>query len=105
MALHDLLNSVLEGKVPFGYGQRALIDSDEIALPSPLAIRALKAYEGPFEVIVVYQIQNNGKKQVLITPETLKKDSNLWVFLNTHQLEAKQQTLCLISYAKTGGER
>lgn len=99
----DLLNSILEGKVPFGYGQRVLVDTDVISLPFPLAMRALKAFEGPFEEILVYEIQNTGKKQVIITPNSLKKDSNLWVFLNANQLEQKQKALCLIAYPKRGG--
>lgn len=98
----DLFNTILSDKVPIGYGWRELSKKDDLVLPSPLSVKTIKAYEGPFEIIVVYKITNTGKKTVSISPELLKNKENSWVFLNIQQLDQNQESICLISYPKTG---
>lgn len=97
----EFLNKLLEGKSPLGYGQRALNDKDILKLPHPLSASPIKAFEGPFENVLVFNIKNAGKDPIIINSETLKKDNASWVFLNAHELNAKEQVLCIISFPKS----
>ncbi len=96
----DLLNKILEGTVPFGYGQRPIENSDHLVLPDPLKAQPMKAFEGPFETIVVYGIKNTGKNPVVINANTIKKTKNPWAFLNVQQLDKNQQAICIMAYSK-----
>ena len=100
----ELLNQILEGKVPFGYGQRDLQIEDQMEFPKSLKALALKAFEGPYERIVVYAIQNIGKQPVVITAEDLKKTDDSWIFLNAHELKNKERALCVIGCLKDVNE-
>ena len=95
------MNKILEGKSPLGYGQRALTDKDNLQLPRPLIASPIKAFEGPFEEVLVFNIKNTGKNPIIINSESLKKDNASWVFLNAHELKAKEQALCIISIPKS----
>lgn len=96
----ELLNKILEGKVPQGYGQRAAEEHEAIQLPYPLASASIKVFEGPFENIVVYSIKNMGKRTVVINADSIKKENSSWVFLNSHELKSKEQVVCVISFSK-----
>ncbi len=96
----DFLNKILEGKVPLGYGQRPLQANEHLSLPHPLSTTTLEAFEGPFEKIIVYKIKNTGKDSVIMNAEAIKKEKTSWVFLNAHELKAKEELLCIISYPK-----
>lgn len=112
----DLLNSILEGKVPLGYGQKEiqttssssspeslaekLLEKELLHLPSPLVSSPLKAFESPFEEIWVYKIQNQGKDPILLHSQVLKRPPLSWVFLAAHELKSQQQTICILSYPK-----
>lgn len=95
----DFLNQILEGKIPLGYGLRDLSDKDNLQLPAPLVISVIKVFEGPFEEILVYSIKNAGKDPI-INSDSLKKDKASWVFLNAHELKAREQAVCIISLPK-----
>lgn len=96
----EFLNQILEGKSPLGYAQRALAEQDIIQLPKPLDAAAIKAFEGAFEEVLVYRIRNTGKNPIIIDSESLKKDRASWIFLNAHELNAKEQAVCIISFPK-----
>lgn len=99
----DLLNRILEGKIPLGYGQRPLHSEDTLLLPQPLATKAIEAFEGPFENIVVYKIKNIGKHPIVLSTDSLKTDKTFWAFLNAHELKPKEEVLCIISTQKSEG--
>ena len=97
------LNQILEGHVPLGYGQRELTQKDALELPKPLIVFPVKAFEGAFEEVVVYTIKNGGKDPIILNAESLKKRGASWVFLNAHELKAKEGVVCLISTPKSEG--
>ena len=90
----EMLNKILDGKIPFGYGERPLMERDVLALPSPLIIHQLKAFDGPFETIVFHEIENEGEDVIVLSPDALKK-GNAWVFLESRELHSKQKTVCI----------
>lgn len=96
----EFLNQILEGKSPLGYGERAVSDSDTLQLPQPLSASAIKVFEGPFEEVAVYSIKNTGKNPIIIDSQSLKKGNISWVFCNAHELKAKEQVVCIISFPK-----
>ena len=96
----EFLNKILEGRIPLGYGQRPLQETDHLLLPSPLKTTPVEAFEGPFEHVVVYKIKNEGKNSLIISPDSLKKDPISWVFLNGHELNAKEEVVCILAYPK-----
>jgi len=99
----EFLNQILEGKTPMGYGQRALIDQDNLELPQPLVVSVIRAFEGPFEEVIVYSVKNGGKDPIIINSDSLKKKKASWVFLNAHELKSREQALCIISFPKNEG--
>lgn len=94
----DVLNKILEGKVPFGYGQREAVEP--LVLPSPLTAVPISAFEGPFEIISVYRITNSGSEPVVLSPDALKKENGSWAFLNVHELCQDEQAICLVGRSK-----
>ena len=96
----ELLNQILEGKIPFGYGQREAPEGAALKLPEPMEAKLLKAFEGPFESIDVYELENRGEAPVVVSPDALKKEGVSWVFLNGHELARGQRILCLIGHPK-----
>lgn len=97
------LNEILEGFVPFGYGLRNPNEKDSISLPKPLMASVIKVFEGPYEKVVVYGVTNAGKDPIVMSSESLKTGNASWVFLNAHELKAKEKALCIISYPKHEG--
>jgi hypothetical protein len=96
----EMLNKILEGKVPFGYGQRPLEKNEQLELPAPLQTESLKAFEGPLDTIFVYQIKNQGLQPIVVTSDALKRETHSWVFLNVQDLAPRQEAICIISYPK-----
>ncbi len=96
----DLLNQILDGKIPFGYGLNELEDQDVLNLPLPLSVETLKVLEGPFEMISVYEIENRGKNSIVLSSDALKKEGVAWVFLRAHELDQNEKTICLIGRTK-----
>ena len=94
------LNQILEGNVPFGYGQRPILETERLELPTSLSVQALKAFEGSFEEILVYEIENTGKQSIVITADAVKQEHNSWVFLNARELRPKERVLCVIGNQK-----
>ncbi len=99
----ELINSILEGKTPLGYGKRALEPRDHLSLPSPLEAVPLRAFEGVFESITVYRITNHGKHPALIRAGSLKQDKHIWTFINANELQEKEQAICVVATAKEEG--
>lgn len=97
----EMLNKILEGKTPFGYGQRAFTPNEEIlGLPNLLKAEPLKAFEGALDTLCVYKIRNDGKQAIVVTADALKKENHSWVFLNVQELGYRQEALCVIAYPK-----
>ena len=76
------------------------MEEDKLSLPSPLEAIPIRAFEGPFEKVVVYQIGNKGRKPIVIKPESIKKQNDNWVFLDANEIDFTQQALCIISSPK-----
>ena len=98
-----LLNAILEGRIPLGYGQREPTSAENIQLPSPLTAQVVRVFEGPFENIIVYRVKNSGKDSIVVSTQSLKKERASWVFLNAHELKAKEEALCLMAFPKGEG--
>lgn len=98
----EFLNAILEGKTPLGYGNASLDHAKSLSLPKPLRFQPIKVLEGPFEYICIYQIQNEGRKPVVLSSDLLKATETAWVFLTAHQLNRHEDTVCIISYPKAG---
>jgi hypothetical protein len=96
----EFLNDILENKIPFGYGQRSIQDSDKLSLPSPLEVKIIKALNGPFETIVIYHLTNMGRQSIRLNPNTLKRSEDSWVFLNARELDYREGTLCILAKPK-----
>lgn len=96
----EMLNKILEGKIPFGYGQRAVGNEGTLGLPKPLKAETLKVFEGPLDTIFVYRIKNDSKQAVVVMADSLKKENHSWVFLNVQELDSNQEALCIIAYPK-----
>jgi hypothetical protein len=96
----EMLNKILEGKVPFGYGQRAVGKEETLGLPKPLKSETLKVFEGPLDTLFVYRIKNDSKQTVVVIADSLKKENHSWVFLNVQELDSNQEALCIIAYPK-----
>lgn len=96
----DLLNQILEGKIPFGYGLRETEGQEHLHVPDPMSARIVKQIEGPFETISVYELENLGKKPIVLSADALKKEGVSWVFLMAHELDVNEQAVCLIGRAK-----
>ena len=48
-------------------------------------------------------LKTQGNLPSLLIPIHSKKDQAFWVFLNAHELKAKEEVLCLISYPRNEG--
>ncbi len=97
----DLLNTILEGKIPLGYGFKANKEgSFALSLPSPIDATLMKVLEGPFEEIAVYTLKNRGKQPIVIQPRALKTEKMAWVFLNAHEIDKQEQLVCIVAYPK-----
>lgn len=99
----ELLNTILQGKIPRGYGEQTLDEGQALSLPSPLSSSLIKSIEGPFDIIKIYKVRNSGKHPVVLSPEVIKNEEMSWVFLNGHELRAREEVLCLISFSKQEG--
>lgn len=95
----ELLNKIIEEKIPFGYGERTLSDQDALALPDPLIAYPLKAFDGPFETVIVYEMKNEGGSAIVLSADALKK-GNSWVFFNVHELDQDGKALCIVGRSK-----
>ncbi len=96
----QVLNKIVEGIVPAGFGQRDW-DEEGLKLPSPLIAVPLKSLEGPFEILDVYEVRNPGKKAASLSLEEVKGDK-AWVFLGAKTLEAGEKTICILGRGKDG---
>jgi hypothetical protein len=97
----DVINAILARKIPHGYGLRDLHHLPmNLNLPEPLRSQLIASYEGPFEVILVYEIKNHGGETILMTPEALQKEDRTWVLLTAPELERNAKALCLIGGKK-----
>ncbi len=96
----EFLNQILEGGIPRGYGERAVLDKDHLSLPSPLKVFPIKVLEGVYETIILYTIENTAKTPIVISSEALKQKNSSWVFLNAHEIKKNEQILCIIAFNK-----
>lgn len=92
-----LLNQIIEGNVPKGYGSRAMHDKEKLVLPKKIQVEPVSALESGNDIIYVYTLINTGKKPVFIQPEAIKQNNHNWVFLTKHKLGFREQTKCILS--------
>ena len=95
----DFLNSILWGTIPHGYGIRPL-EGVTFPIEAPFKAKSLRLLEGPFEEILVIEVSNSSKKVEALSPSTLKRRNDLWVFLSKTHLEPGEKTLAIISTKK-----
>ena len=98
----DLLGKVLSGKHPEGYGVRDVSEMDLLSAPDPLKAKALKAFEGPFDTLFLFEIFNRSRRPVSIDKNALKREGDLWVFLPKETLIPGETIFCIISTQKEG---
>lgn len=96
----EFLNNILEGGIPRGYGERAILDKDHLVLPAPLKVFPVKVLEGVYETIILYTIENTGRTPVVVSSESLKQKNSSWVFLNAHEIKKNEQILCVMAMTK-----
>lgn len=96
----EFLNTILEGKMPTGYGQTDFEIGDTLNLPSPLKSKAQKALEGPFEKVLVYQITNEGSSPINLSVDALKTPNTSWTFLSNPHLHSNESSLCITAVSK-----
>ena len=94
----DVLNKILEGKIPNGYGQMETVQ--DLSLPNPLKATAIKAFEGPFEIISVYEIVNSGKESIVLSTEALKQGKGTWAFVTVNEIAQNEKAICLVGKIK-----
>jgi len=97
----DLLNDLLHGGVPKGYGNVTPLGCP-FALPPPFCVTPLRQVEGPFEEMTVLEICNGSKRIEHLEPEQLKRPGDLWCFLSKRHLEPKEKTIAIICTKKEG---
>jgi len=95
----SFLNDLLWGNIPPGYVVRP-IQEENFSLESPFAGRVLRTLEGPFEEILVLEVQNRSKRVETLKPSSLKSSNDLWVFLSKIHLEPGEKTTAIISKSK-----
>lgn len=94
----DVFNRIIEGKIPFGYGQTDV--KEPLILPAPLQSEVVKTLEGPFELITVYRIVNHGAETIVLSAEALKRQNSSWSFLNVRELGQGEEAICLLGSPK-----
>lgn len=95
-----LLSSVLSGKAPEGYGVRDVSEMDLRGVSEPLKAKALKAFEGPFETLFLFEIYNRSRRPASIDKTMLSREGDLWVFLPKETLLPGETVSCIISTKK-----
>ena len=96
----ELLSKVLAGKAPEGYGVRDVSEMDLRGVLDPLRSTALKAFEGPFETLFLFEISNRSRRPVSIDKNTLKREGDLWVFVPKETLLPGETLSCIIATQK-----
>ena len=96
----ELLNCALAGHSPEGYGERELHTVDLLGVPSPLTSKAVKAFEGPFDTLFLFEISNPSRRPASISTNALKREGDLWVFLSKTTLIPGEKVPCLIATKK-----
>lgn len=95
----SFLNDLLWGNIPQGYGVRPT-QEQSIPIQNPFTAKMLRTLEGPFEEILVLEIQNHSKRLETLKPPALKRDNDLWVFVSKTHLEPGEKTLAIVSKKK-----
>lgn len=95
----EFLNDILMGKVPQGYGVRSL-EGRSFSLEDPFSSKLIRLLEGPFEEIMVVEIENRSKKGIPLDVNRLKATEDLWVFVSQSFLDSGEKTLALIATKK-----
>lgn len=98
----DLLTKVLAGKAPEGYGLRDVSEMELRGVLDPLRSKALKAFEGPFETLFLFEISNRCRRPISIDKNTLKREGDLWVFVPKETILPGETLFCIIATQKEG---
>ncbi len=94
------LTQILHSQIPHGYGE--LSETPPLDVPPPLTIIPLRSIEGPFDVISVYRVINQGTQPITLAPEAFQKHPNQWALLATQTLHAQEESTLLIGQPKEG---
>ena len=96
----DLLNRALAGKAPEGYGEREISTIDLLRVPEPLISKAIKAFEGPFDTLFLFEVSNSSRRPASLSTSSLKREGDLWVFLPKTSLLPGEVLPCIIATQK-----
>ena len=96
----ELLSRALSGKSPDGYGEREIHTIDLLGVPNPLTSKAIKAFEGPFDTLFLFEISNPSRRPVSLSSSSLKREGDLWVFLSKTSLLPGESLPCIIATQK-----
>ena len=96
----ELLSKVLNVKAPEGYGIRDVSEMDLTGVKDPLRAKALKAFEGPFETLFLFEIANRSRRPVSIDKNTLKREGDLWIFVPKETILPGETLSCIIATQK-----
>ena len=96
----EFLNRALAGKSPEGYGEREIHTIDLLGVPDPLTSKAIKAFEGPFDTLFLFEISNPSRRPVSLSTSSLKREGDLWVFLSKTSLLPGEALPCIIATQK-----
>jgi len=95
-----LLSKVLDGKAPEGYGVRDVSEMDLNGIKDPLRAKVIKAFEGPFETLFLFEISNRSRRPASVDKNMLKREGDLWVFLPKETLLPGEILSCIIATQK-----
>ena len=96
----EFLNTIMDGRVPYGYGILEPSTEDLLSLQDPLSVQTIRVLEGPFEKIVITEITNSAKGITKLNLEDIRKAGKQWVFLSKKEMVAGETILCITSQRK-----
>ncbi|MDN3505450.1 MAG: type-F conjugative transfer system secretin TraK [Rhabdochlamydiaceae bacterium] len=100
----DLLNDIIGGLLPHGYGYANNESVPCLTLPKGLESTLEQVIEGPFDRIALYHLKNTSRRSIFVSPGAFDSGEGGWTFLTDRQIKPKGSITCIISYNKEGEE-
>jgi hypothetical protein len=94
-----MAGEVLSGKIPDGY-LPCPVNSKTWVLKQGIELNLRSKYEGPFNVIYVYEVVNTSKHDQTLLECELECEGCEWVFLETNTLKPKQKIVGAITVGR-----
>ncbi len=91
-----MLEAILDYKQPPGFAVRDPQKIPAFPVESPLNIEPLFFYEGPFDAIFVFSLENPSKKPLSINTRAMKSPGERWVFCPHRWLRSGEKTLLIV---------